>query len=92
MYSCVQNNGPWYRIVSSIESFTICNTGAIESVTNCNTGAIHMSYSSEGNFIGNVSFEGNYANDSGGEGKFLKMLLQQFQREPRRPETRERLG
>ena len=65
-----QNNGPWYRIVSSIESFTICNTGAIEYVTNCNTGAIHMSSSSEGNFIGNVSFEGNYANDSGGEGKF----------------------
>ena len=30
---------------------------------------------SEGNFIGNTSFEGNYANDDGGKGK-LKTLIQ----------------
>ena len=56
---------PWEedRHESSIVSFTICNTGAI-----------YIDSYSEGNFIGNVSFEGNCANISGGKGKLEDAL------------------
>ena len=43
-----------------------CLVPLIELIT---TGAI-VADSSELNFIGNVSFEGNYAFDNGGKGKF----------------------
>ena len=44
-----------------------CLVPLIELIT---TGAIVADSSSELNFIGNVSFEGNYAFDNGGKGKF----------------------
>ena len=51
-----------------------CVVPLIDCVT---TGAIIFG-GSEGNFVGNVSFEGNHANASGGKGE-LKTLFQQYQ-------------
>ena len=48
-----------------------CLVNVIESIW---TGAMFF-FDSEVNFIGSVSFEGNHANKSGGEGKIEDALL-----------------
>ena len=57
-----------------MNEFLLGIVSSIESLTNCNIGAIRIYDNSEGNVLGNVSFEGNRADDSGGEGKFEDAL------------------